>query len=256
MLSQKPWRAEAVIQLIAGVFACLCVGVVTAGLLRSAGLAAFQSPDSFANILLATLSFQGVAWLLIFHFLKQHGVSWRDALGLRQTNLKKFLRLAVGVLLLILPVVLLALCLQQVSVLLLQKIGWPLADQRAVELIVNAKSAWLRGYLAFFAIVLAPVSEEFMFRGVLFPFVKQLGYPKLAWLGVSFLFALIHVNAPTLLPLFVFALVLTWLYEVTDCLLVTIATHSLFNTTNLLLLHFQDPLSRWLEKLNQFFHLT
>lgn len=253
MLSPKPWRAEAVIQLVAGVFACLCLGVMTAGVLRSAGVAAFKSPDSFANILLATLSFQGVAWFLIFHFLKQHGMNWRDASGLRNANLNKSLLLAAGVLALVLPVVL---CLEQFSVLVLQKLGWPMEDQRAVELIINAKSAWLRGYLAFFAIVLAPVSEEFMFRGVLFPFVKQLGYPKLAWFGVSFLFALIHVNAPTLLPLFVLALILTWLYQITDCLLAPIAAHSLFNTANLLLLHYQDQLNQWFEKLNHFLHLA
>ena len=230
MLSQKPWRAEAVIQLVAGVFVCLCVGVVTAGLLRQAGVAAFKAPDSLANVLLATLSFQGAAWLLIFHFSKQHEINWRDAFGFRNANLKKSLLLAAGVLALALPVVL---CLEQFSVLALEKLGWPPEDQRAVELIVNAKSAWLRGYLAFFAMVLAPVAEEFIFRGVLFPFVKQLGCPKLAWFGVSFLFALIHVNAPTLLPLFVLALVLTWLYQKTDCLLAPIAAHSLFNTANL-----------------------
>jgi len=237
MLSQKPWRAEAVIQLVAGVFVCLGVGVVAAGVLRQAGVAAFKSPDSFANILLATLSFQGVAWLLIYHFLKLHELNWRDAFGLRNANLKKSLLLAAGMLVLVLPVVL---CLEQVSVLGLEKIGWAPEDQRAVELIVNAKSAWLRGYLAFFAMVLAPVSEEFMFRGVLFPFVKQLGWPKLAWFGVSFLFALIHVNAPTLLPLFVLALALTWLYQKTDCLLAPIAAHSLFNTANLVILYTQQ----------------
>ena len=88
--------------------------------------------------------------------------------------------------------------------------------------------------------MLAPVAEEFIFRGVLFPFVKQLGYPKLAWFGVSFLFALIHVNAPTLVPLFVLALVLTWLYQKTDCLLAPIAAHSLFNTANLIILFTQQ----------------
>jgi len=75
MLSQKPWRAEAVIQLVASVFACLCLGVLTAALLRQAGVAAFKSPDSFANILAATLSFQGAAWVLILIFLKQHDVN-------------------------------------------------------------------------------------------------------------------------------------------------------------------------------------
>jgi len=237
MLSPKPWRAEAVFQLIAGVFVCLCLGVLTAAMLQKAGLTAFKAPDSFANILLATLSFQGATWFLIFNFLKQHQINWRVAFGLTNLNLNRTLLLAAGVLALMLPVVL---CLEQVSVLALQKIGWPLEDQRAVTLIVNAKAGWLRGYLVFFAMVLAPVAEEFLFRGVLFPFVKQLGYTRLAWVGVSLFFALIHFNAPTFLPLFVLALVLTWLYQKTDCLLAPILAHSLFNTANLIILYTQQ----------------
>ena len=237
MLSPKPWRAEAVIQLVAGVFVCLCLGVLAAGLLRQVGVPIFKSPDSLANILMATLNFQGATWLLIFIFLKQHQVHWRDALGLRQTNLGKSLLLASGVLVLALPVVL---SLQHFSALALGKLGWPAEDQRAVELIAGAKSVWLRGYLAFFAMVLAPVAEEFIFRGVLFPFIRQLGWPKLAWFGVSFLFASIHANAPALVPLFVLALVFTWLYKKTDCLLAPIAAHSLFNTVNLVILFTQS----------------
>jgi len=41
-------------------------------------------------------------------------------------------------------------------------------------------------------------------------------------------------------PLFVLALVLTWLYEKTDCLLAPIAAHSLFNTVNLVILFTQN----------------
>jgi membrane protease YdiL (CAAX protease family) len=237
MLSPKPWRAEAVIQLVAGVFVCLCLGVLLAGFLHKAGVAGFKTEDSFGGVLLATLSFQGAAWILIFIFLKQHEVNWRGAFGFRNANLKKSLLLAVGVLVLVLPVVL---GLEQFSALALQKLGWPPEDQRAVALIAGAKSWWLRGYLAFFAMVLAPVAEEFIFRGVLFPFIKQLGWPKLAWFGVSFLFALIHVNAPTFVPLFVLALAFTWLYQKTDCLLAPIAAHSLFNTANLVILFTQN----------------
>ena len=84
--------------------------------------------------------------------------------------------------------------------------------------------------------MLAPVAEEFIFRGVLFPFVKQLGWPKLAWFGVSFLFALIHGAPDIFIPLFVLALGLTWLYEKTGNLLAPIAAHGLFNAANLVLL--------------------
>lgn len=236
MLSLKPWRAEAVIQLIAGVFVCLCLGVAVILGLRQAGVAAFQSPDSFACVLVATLSFQGATWILIFVFLKLHGMDWRDAFGLRNTHLLRSLALALGVLVVALPIVL---GLQQVSVLVLGKLGWQPEDQRAVDLLVNADSGWMRVYLAFFAVVLAPVAEEFIFRGMLFPFVKQLGWPKLAWIGVSLLFAFIHLNAPTFVPLFVLALALTWLYEKTDCLLASITVHSLFNATNLIILFLQ-----------------
>ena len=87
--------------------------------------------------------------------------------------------------------------------------------------------------------MIAPVAEEFIFRGILYPFIKQLGWPKLALFGVSFLFALIHVNAPTFVPLFVFALALTWLYERTDRLIAPILAHGLFNGANLIILFAQ-----------------
>ncbi len=237
MLSSKPWRVDAVIMLIAGVFACVFLGATMIGVLRQMGVAAFQSPDSFACVLLATLSFQGAAWVLIFIFLKLNEVDWRDAFGLRNAHLFRSLALALLVLAIALPVVL---GLQQVSVLVLSKLGWLAKDQRAVDLLVNADSWWMRGYLAFFAVVLAPVAEEFIFRGVLFPFVKQLGWPKLAWIGVSLVFAFIHLNAPTFVPLFVLALALTWLYEKTGCLLASITVHCLFNASNLIILFLQN----------------
>ena len=75
---------------------------------------------------------------------------------------------------------------------------------------------WTTGYLGLFAVVIAPVAEEFIFRGVLFPFVKQLGWPGWRGLASSLIFAFIHLNAPTFVPLFVLALALTWLYERTN----------------------------------------
>lgn len=259
MLSQKPWRAEAVIQLFTGVFACLCLGMIAAGLLRQAGIPAFKSPDSFASLLLATLSFQGAAWVLIVIFLKQHGVRCRDAVGLCDGKVKPALVTAFKTVLVVLPV---AWVLQYLSAAALTKLGWSPENERAVDLITNARSVWLRVYLGFFAVILAPVAEEFIFRGILFPFVKQFrwpwlarsirrhGWPRLAWfirqrgwrmlawVGVSLLFAFIHLNAPTLVPLFVFALAQTWLYERTDNLLAPITSHALFNATNLIMLCF------------------
>ena len=95
-----------------------------------------------------------------------------------------------------------------------------------------------------------------MFRGMLFPFVKQLGRPKLAWIGVSFLFALIHADKAIFIPLFALALALTWLYEKTDNLLAPITAHALFNAANLIFLHYEQQINHLLEKLNHFLHMA
>jgi hypothetical protein len=235
MLSAKPWRGEAVLQFCGAQLFCFCLSLMLAGVLQKAGLAAFRSPDGSGAVLLVTLGFQGVAWLLMLFFFGQHRIGWREALGFRGPQLPSALLLAALVVIILLPV---ALGLQQVSAVVLTKLGWQPEDQLAVTLLANTKSWGMRIYLGAFAVVLAPVAEEFIFRGMLYPFVKQLGWPRLAWFGVSFAFALIHYDAATFVPLFVLALALTWLYEKTDNLLAPIAAHSLFNAVNLVILCF------------------
>jgi membrane protease YdiL (CAAX protease family) len=253
MLSEKPWRAEAVMQLCAAQIACLCVGGVAVGLLHKLGVTGFKHDESFGSILVGTFSFQGVAWLLILYFLRQHQVGWREAFGFYGPRLMLALLTAVGFIVAVLPIVLL---LQGASIHVLEKLGWTPEDEAAVKLLAGANSYCTAIYLGVFAVVIAPVAEEFIFRGMLFPFVKQLGWPKLAWFGVSLFFALIHLNAPTFVPLFVFALALTWLYELTDNLLAPITAHALFNAANLVLLHYEKQINQLLEMLNHFLHLT
>jgi membrane protease YdiL (CAAX protease family) len=253
MLSAKPWRGEAVLQFCGAQLFCFCLGLTIAGLLQKAGLAAFQPPDGFGAVLLGTLGFQGVAWLLILFFLRQHQVAWREAFGFRGPQLPRALLLALLLAIAILPV---AWGLQFISMDALTRAGWPPEEQLAVTLLANTKSWWLRVYLGAFAVVLAPVAEEFIFRGMLYPFVKQLGSPRYALFGISAIFALIHLDAGTLVPLFVLALALTWLYEKTDNLLAPITAHSLFNAANLVLLHFEEPVNQFLQKFEHVLHLT
>jgi membrane protease YdiL (CAAX protease family) len=237
MLSEKPWRAEAVLQLCAAQIACLCLGIAAIGLLHKLGVHGFLRDESFGSVVAGTLCFQGATWPLILFFLRQHGVGWRDAFGFRGPKLKHALLTAIGFIIVVLPVVLL---LQAASIHVLEKLGWPVEDQAAVKLVTDANSPWTTAYLGVFAIVIAPVAEEFIFRGMLFPFVKQLGWPKLAWFGVSFLFALIHADKAIFIPLFALALALTWLYEKTDNLLAPITAHALFNAVNLAVLLWQN----------------
>lgn len=230
MLWKKTWEPEAVLALLGGVVASFLVGGLASGLLARAHAPGFQSDDGLGSVLVATLSFHGAALVLGTVFLKFHESSWREVLG--RTGWKHCLALACVILLAVSP---LLYSLKWVSDLVLLKLYGPVQDQAAVRMILDAKP-WLRCYLAVFAVVLAPVAEEFVFRGLLFSLAKQYGWPKLGWLGVSALFALIHFNGATFLPLFVLALALTWLYEVTEGLLAPILAHAVFNAANLVLL--------------------
>ena len=207
--------------------------VLVASLLQKAGLTAFQSPDGFGAVVLGTLGFQGVTLVLAPLFLRQHQMNWRDAFGLREPHWGRWLFPAGLLTLVLLPVIL---GLQIISAELLVRAGWSPRPQLAVTLLADSNSWCLRLYLGLFAVGLAPVAEEFLFRAMLYPFLKRLGYPRLAWIGVSLLFALVHDDATTFVPLFVLALALTWLYEMTGNLLAPIAAHALFNAANLVLL--------------------
>jgi hypothetical protein len=101
------------------------------------------------------------------------------------------------------------------------------------------------------AVLLAPVVEEILFRGILYPAIKQRGYPGFALWGTSLLFAAIHSNLMTFVPLTVLALALVWLYEKTDTLLAPIAAHAVFNAANFFLFVYGPDLARWWQRLHE-----
>jgi membrane protease YdiL (CAAX protease family) len=235
MLSVKPWRTEAVIFFALAQVSFVLLGALAIGLLQKIGVSGFKGDNDFGNILLGTVTFQGATWILMAIFFRLHGMGLSEGLGLKKKNLLRSLALALVVFLLVLPV---AYGLGQASTMLMEKMHWTPKDEAAVTLVTEASSRASAIYLGFFAVVLAPVAEEFIFRGMLFPFVKQLGFPKTAWIGVSLLFALIHLTPAYFVPLFVLALALTWLYEKTDNLLAPIFAHALFNAVGIVLLDF------------------
>jgi len=230
MLWKKTWEPEAVLALLGGIVASFVCGGLASGLLRQAHLPGFRNDESVGSVLLATLSFHGAALVLGTVFLSVHGSNWREAFG--KTGWKHCLALAIIILLAISP---LMYFLKWASDFVLMELRVPTEDQAAVKMILGSK-LWLRYYLIFFAVILAPVAEEFVFRGLLFSTAKRYGWRRTGWIGCSLLFALIHFNAPTFLPLFLLALALTWLYDVTEGLLAPIIAHSLFNAANLVLL--------------------
>ena len=104
--------------------------------------------------------------------------------------------------------------------------------QDTVKTLQDTGSMETRIFIGLLAVGVAPFAEEVVFRGILYPALKQQGYPKLALWGTALLFATMHFNVTLFLPLFFLAVILTLLYETTDNLLAPIVTHGVFNLAN------------------------
>ena len=93
-----------------------------------------------------------------------------------------------------------------------------------------------RWMLVALAVIVAPVAEEAVFRGVLFPAVRQQAGTVRAALLTSILFALVHLHVPALIPLTLLGLTLCAGYVYTRNLLTPIVMHATLNGLNLITL--------------------
>ena len=96
-------------------------------------------------------------------------------------------------------------------------------------------SAGTRAFIMVAAIIIAPVTEETLFRGILFPALLKSRAFASAALVSGLYFALVHFHAPSLLPLLALSLAFSGAYAATGSLLTPIVMHALFNTVSLLL---------------------
>lgn len=123
------------------------------------------------------------------------------------------------------------------SILILRWIEFPITVQKPVEDIVRGTGTSTAWVIMGAAAVLAPVAEESLFRGLLYPALRSSLKVRHAALfsavGTSALFALMHPNPPSWLPLFALAMVLTWIFERTNSLAAVIGAHALWNVATL-----------------------
>ena len=239
MLSVKPWRAEAIIRLLLSLIVCFCAGSLVVAMMHHGAAA---RPLSVGQMMVAALSFQGAVLVLVARFLSEHGINWREGFGLSRQWHRAVLFGFIGASL-FLP---LGWGLQWLSAQIMlhfPKLHLKPEEQQAVQTLQMAVTWQHRLVLGLITVVLAPVAEEVLFRGILYPWVKQAGFPRLALWGTALLFAAIHFNLATLIPLAALAVMLVLLYDRTDNLLAPITAHAVFNAANFAMLYsLQDQL--------------
>lgn len=84
--------------------------------------------------------------------------------------------------------------------------------------------------MAVIACIGAPLSEEIIFRGYLYPAMKRFSNIPVAIVFTGLLFGAVHMNLLGLIPLAIFGMLLAVLYEITGSLWAPIAAHMLFNS--------------------------
>lgn len=236
----RPWPFEKFVRNLVTLLICVYCGFFLVWLGTRSDTQAAVSDDSTSRIIIGVLSFQGAALLLIHFFLREHQLSWREAFGfLNRPKQAVLMGLTAGI-----AAVPIGWSLQMLSGLTMDFFNIQSPEQEAIHILRTSSLGFNRIVLAITAIVLAPLAEEILFRGILYPVIKQAGFPRLAlWLS-ALLFGAIHTNLATFVPLTIFAIALVWLYERTDNLLASITAHSLFNTVNFIMLFASDSLYR------------
>jgi len=238
MLSDRPWKLDSVLMVAAGLLASMSFGMLAGLALQKFGAELDVADRSFYASMIGNLTMQGAALVIAHFFLRQHSVTWRQFLGLNRPDLPTILLRAALVAVLAVPMAQTLLALANAVFTAIR--SEPPDLQPAIQTLNISQTLGRRMLLSLFAIVLAPVAEEVLFRGILYATVKEMGHPRLALFGTSIVFAAIHLSWVAFVPLTFFALVLTLLYERTRSLLAPIIAHACFNGINLGYFLFRD----------------
>jgi len=186
-----------------------------------------------------------VAWMFISTKFYNSPIRLNDTFGLNRGKLTTSLAVGVAggiVILLVAPL------LWLITSMIIESFGETPQGQKLVSVIAeqtqSEEGVFFLIFFTFMAVVVAPIGEEILFRGILYPSIKQNGYPKVAAIGTAILFGLFHLNLLTFLSLTFVGLALVFIYEKTNNLLAPILAHALFNGVNVLLIlvtNFPEP---------------
>jgi len=224
----SPWPMERIRVRAVLFIGLVYFGIAMTGMARKVAGPPAPGTDAL-QLAITALSFQGAVLILVRRLLQEQGRDWIQAFGFT----RQWLRAAVMGFMCAVSIFPLAWGLQVLSVKLLSALGYEASSQHAVNIFNLTDSTVDRVVLALVALVLAPIAEELLFRGVMYPALKAFGMPRFAFWATAVVFALIHFNLAIFLPLLALACLLNGLYEWTGNLLACIVAHAGFNAINL-----------------------
>ncbi|MEI6166580.1 MAG: CPBP family intramembrane glutamic endopeptidase [bacterium] len=223
-LSSRPWTWREGLALIGLIGLLIGLGWCISSLLhhpREGTLLIIQ------GLTLDVAGIGGMAWLT-----HSRGWRWSEAFGTMPLT-PKLIKYGVVFYVTLIPFILIS---SLVSQGILSLNGYPPNLQDIAVLLSGDYPLWIRAIMFVFAIAVAPIFEECLFRGVLLPIaVRRFGLGSGIFL-ISVVFAAIHVHLPSFIPLMIIAAGFSLAYLYTRSLWVPIIMHGLFNGVNLAML--------------------
>lgn len=234
------WRAGARV-LVGRPFTWLDLLWVVAIVLTCSGLVGYvhaavageDAPTGARAIVLTSLAVHWPALAAIAVLVALRRGSWGRAFGWRAARLGADVRRGLVAFVAMTPIVFGLLALNW---LLLRALGIQPELQDVATYLLEDAAPLVTLYKGFTAVVLAPVAEELLFRGVALPVLAQKLNPLGGMIAVSLLFAAVHGQFSVMLPLFVVSLCFCAAYQATQSIVVPVVMHMLFNGVNLALM--------------------
>jgi membrane protease YdiL (CAAX protease family) len=109
------------------------------------------------------------------------------------------------------------------------------STQDSVKVLQTTRDPLVLALMAAAAVIVAPLCEEIVFRGYLYPAAKKFAGPWVAGACSALVFAAAHGSLAPLIPLFFFGGLLVLSYERTGSLWAPVAMHCCFNSATVVI---------------------
>jgi len=172
--------------------------------------------------------------LIVLAFLNIRGFDIDALAGFSKSSLRRALSTGIVLLLAAWPLIGLADWITQ------NALGGGSSKQEIVDLFNSSHTIQQRVVIIVLAVVVAPISEEFIFRFFIYGVCRRYFGVAIGLVFNSLLFAAAHAHLPSVAPLFVLGGCFTLAYEWSGSILVSMSMHALFNSVQLIFLAFPE----------------
>ncbi|MFH1767875.1 MAG: type II CAAX endopeptidase family protein [Candidatus Omnitrophota bacterium] len=112
----------------------------------------------------------------------------------------------------------------------------PPPDQPAVDILLSLKNNWFIVLFSSQIALIAPISEEFLFRGFIYKYLRGRVNFLVSSIITSLIFAFLHHSLFGFFIIFVISMALCYIYEKTQSIATAIFFHSIHNAASLIVL--------------------